>query len=317
MIEKLVERWPLLFFAPGVELVVALLAVLAGVVFARSFVRVARADRESVPLALRVTGAVVIAAWLMDIAARALWVRFPAIGWWSFALPLVLAAAGIGVTASLAARDVHRTGEPTLIGVRRSWRTFASGPTLWTAGMLAILVLVVTLISGAVSSADEYGRYIFVDFGDAGSASFYGWSYGLPVLIGLVLLGSVALIALSKIASPPVFRSEELTMERRARQVASDAVLSTAAASLALTLGEALQNIGHAGSGSASVGIPGVGEFTWSSLYSSFAGVFVWSGWMIEVVSLVMLLALLAGVVPLRPFAGRSTARRNEKAQAR
>jgi uncharacterized membrane protein len=317
MVEKLIERWPLLIHVPGAELVVALIVAVAGAIFGRSYVRCARADRASVPPVLPGTAAAVIAVWLVDLVGRTLWVRFPAIAWWSFALPLVVAALGVGVTALVSTPSVRRKGEPTSVGVRRSWLSFASTSAVWISGVLATLVLITTLFSGSVSSSDEFGRYIFIDFGDAGVATFYGWSYGLPVLAGLSLVTVMTLIALSRISAPPFVSAGSLVTERRARRVVSNAVLSLSAAALALTWGQSLQLVGQAGSGSAGVGIPGVGEFNWSPGYSSFAGIFLWGGWAMEVIAFVILLALIVGAVPFDLAARSSTDRRNEEVRAR
>lgn len=317
MIDTLLERWTLLFFAPGAELVTALIVAIACVVVARPFVRRARTDRAEVPPILRVTAAVVIAGWLIDVVAQALWIRFPSIAWWSFALPLVLAALGIGVASvatrrSGSARGARRSGEPTLVGVRRAWRSFSSTGAMVVTGALVILLGLTTVISGSVSSVDEYGRSVLIDFGDAGVATFFGWAYGIPVLVALVMLGAATVVGLARIAAPPFAGSASLSTERRGRQIASHTVLSLASAAVALSWGAALQVIGRAGSGSAGVGIEGVGDFVWSPGYSSFAGVFTAAGWLVEVVALLALIAVAAGVVPFGTPARRADARSAE-----
>jgi len=317
MVEKLMERWNLLILAPGAELFVALIVAVACAIFARPYVRRARADRASLPPMLPGTAAAVIIACLVDLIGRALWVRFPVVAWWSFALPLVVAALGVGATALVSTPSVRSTGEPTLVGVRRSWLSFASTSAVWISGVLATAVLMTTLCSGSVSSLDEFGRNVFIDFGDTGVTTFYGWSYGLPVLVGLALITVMTVIALARIAAPPFVSAVSFATERRARRVVSNAVLSLAAAALALAWGGALQLIGQAGSSSAGVGIPGVGEFSWSPGYSSFAGIFLWGGWAMEVISLVILFALIVGVVPFDLAARSSTDRRSQEVRSR
>lgn len=300
MIEKLLERWFLLPLAPGAESVVAALVVAVAMICLRG--RLRRDDRgqlRALPL-IRITSGAVIAIWIVDVAVQTLWVRFPTMLWWSLALPLAITAAGVLAVAFSVPRRARRTGEPTLVGIRRTWLSFTDRLPLTLTGIAGALILVVTLICGAVSSPDEYGRYVFINFGDAGVATFYGWMFGVPVLIGLLLLITASLTALSRIATPPFSSPLAAQNETISRRTVSNAVVYLTGSVLALTLGGILKMIGGAGSGSVGVRIPGVGDFVWSPGYSSFAEFFTWSGWFLNVASFVMLIILVAGFVPFR-----------------
>lgn len=318
IIEKLLERWFLLPLAPGAELAIAGLVVTVAAIFLRGKKRDNARDQLRVPLLIRLTSGAVIASFVLCVALQVFWVRPPTILWWVFALPLGIAAVGTLAVAVTAPRRSGRTGDPALVGIRRTWLSFTDRIPLAAAAIAGVLILVVTLICGAASSPDQYGRYVFIVFGDgAAAATFYGWMFGVPVLIGLLLLIAATWAALSQIATPAFSSPLAAQNEIASRRTISNAVIYLTGSVLAMTLGGILMLIGAAGSGSAGVGIPGVGDFQWSPGFSSFAGFFTWSGWFLRVASFVMLIVLVVGFVPSRSavYSGRDAV--SKRAQTR
>jgi hypothetical protein len=287
VIEKLLERWMLLPFAPGAELVVG--AVVFGAV---ALVLRKRPSIERAPRALRLAAGVVVVGWAVDVVAGVVWVRFPAVPWWSLVTPLLLAAVGLAIVAVRGGKREARAGVPALPAVRRTWRTFASSGLLATAAVIAAVLVLVTLIAGTASIADENGALIFLPLAGGGVSTFYGWALGGPVLVGTLLLAASTVACLSAVAASPFSGPHTVQAETRQRRVTSDAVAMLTLAALALTLGGALQTVGHAGAGE-------VNDVVWSTGFSAFAPFFVWTGWALQVSSLAALIALAAGTVPV------------------
>lgn len=296
MIEKLLERWMLLPFAPGAELVVG--AVVFGAV---ALVLRKRANTERAPRALRVAAGVVVAGWAVDVVAGVVWVRFPGVPWWSLVTPLLLAAVGLAIVAVRGGKREARSGVLALPAVRRTWRTFVSRGLLIAAAIVAAALFLVTLIAGTVSIADEHGSLIFLRLAGGGVATFYGWALGGPVLVGTLLMAASTVSCLATVAASPFSGPHTVQTETRQRRITSDAVAMLALAAFALTLGGALQIVGHAGAG-------GVGDAVWSTGFSAFAPFFVWTGWALQVASLAALIALAAGTVPVTAREARPVA---------
>lgn len=286
MIDKLIERWFLLPLAPGAVLVIGLL--LFGAVALCSRARRSAGASRAIPSTVRLTAAAVIVAWALGMVAQIFWIRFPTISWWSLALPLVVSAVGFAVAMNHKGSSTVRTGTPALVGVRRTWRSFASPGLLATGGGLVAMLVVVTVTAGAASVRDENGAFIFLELAGNGTSSFYGWALGIPVLLGLALLTTVAIVTLSITAARPFADPSTVKAESSGRRMLTNALLLTATAATALTLGGALQIIGQAGSG-------GVSDAQWSTGFSSFATFFIWSGWALQVASFAVLAALSMG----------------------
>lgn len=298
VVEKLMDRWFLLPLAPGVELLVGALLVGGVAVFLRASRRRMLTENARGPILLRITAGVVILVWIVDVLVKMLWVRSPDIPWWTFAAPLIVAAAGILVGQFGTPRRPQRSGTPAFVAIPRTWRSFVDPRIMAVAITAASLIVVMTLICGTLSSPDEYGRYVYLKFGDAGTTTFYGWAFGVPVLMGVAFLLVVARLSLTRTASPPFINPATVPDETRSRRTASNAVAYLVTSVLVLTLGAVLGMVGAAGSGAAGVGIPGVGTFMWSPGYSSFAGFFTWVGWALRVAALATLAAQLIGLVP-------------------
>lgn len=304
MIEKLLDRWMLLPLAPGVELVAALLLLgVAVLIGGARHPGGSGESRASLPGVARVTSMAVIVLWVLDVAARALWVRFPTVAWWSLLLPLVVAAAGIAALLVFRRRTgTSRVGVPSMPAVRRTWRSFASGRATLAVGLVALVLVLVTIAAGSASIADDTGARVFLPLADNGVSSFYGWALGGPVLIGVALLTVASFVALSAIAARPFVSPTTVALEVEQRRISSNAVVCIAGSAFALTLGGAVQIIGQAGAA-------GAGDAVWATGFSAFASVFIWTGWALQVSALAALIALTIGWTPSRMPRPRSQAK--------
>lgn len=300
MLEKMWERAPLIVGEPIGVLVVA-------VVVATILVRTRRrgeTDRPAASHAVRAGALSVVLVWGLDHLVRRLLVDNPSIAWWAFAVPIAVGALALCVRPEPRRPGTRRTGAPTAVGVRRSWSSFTDPRLLRVAVALGGVLTITTVCAGLASSPDEAGRWALLVFGDGGTTSFYGWAYGLPVLLATALLAGVVGARLRRIAAPP-FPDAGVADERLRRRAASDAVVSVALGSVALAAGEVFHFLGRVGLGSVGAGIPGVGDFTWGTPYAAFAGAFEGAGWLLSVAAVVLLLGLAAGTLPTQLFGPR------------
>ncbi|MEV1130533.1 hypothetical protein [Agromyces sp. NPDC049794] len=178
--------------------------------------------------------------------------------WWSdyadprverFAIPMAAAiVAVVAYIAFSARRPAGRQLREVDLTPRSLW-SFGSSSwfTLWAVltGLLAMTVV----LAGLASSTDDSGRHIMILIQIGGSQAgtiFFGWSFGLPVLVTLVALNGVVMIALWRIARPavpadPVLRDND----RAARRNQSRTVLSITSGAMAFTLGASWLFIGR------------------------------------------------------------------------
>lgn len=129
------------------------------------------------------------------------------LGWPLAAAPLVAVAAALLLYASTPARTVPVAAhQPRAAALGyRSWWTVA--PRRWLYACLEIVVAFVAIVvfSGMTAQVDEQGRSRSIRFESAVEASeaspYPGWFYGVPALIGLVVLMAATVIALHRIAA--------------------------------------------------------------------------------------------------------------------
>ncbi|MFK4853500.1 hypothetical protein ACI3KT_17835 [Microbacterium sp. ZW T6_19] len=178
------------------------------------------------------------------------------VSWWRFATPLFIT--GLGLVALLAFISTTGSGQPErpVVGTApRTWSTFVPRATTIGWSIAFLLLVATTVIAGLLSSADRQGRYVYLEIPipnepgiDPIRSWFFGWAYGLPVLIALAMLSAFTIMALHASAVRPFLRPESVAHERLARrQIAAGAVQLTTAAIL-LSLGDAWQFISSAGS---------------------------------------------------------------------
>ncbi|MCD2441825.1 hypothetical protein LQ757_05980 [Agromyces sp. SYSU K20354] len=193
--------------------------------------------------------------------------------WWApfqedpearYAIPIAAATVAVAVYALVGSR---RTDPQPLGAVDLSPRSVWSyGSRSWFAGWWTLTGLMAgtVLLAGLASSTDEHGRHtmIFIQMGSANAGTtFFGWWFGIPVLVALAVLILVVQLALWRIARPaapanPVQRERD----RGDRRNRTRTVLSIAAGAVAFTLGVSWNFLGRssqlAGGLSAPDGVP-------------------------------------------------------------
>lgn len=256
-----------------------------------------------------VAGAVVV-AFLTEFLTRGDLASGVELRWWRFAVPLTVAAGGLVIVAAfIARRRMPRVAAPMPPTARRTWRSFSSASSLWfTAGAIGMLVAT-TVGAGAASSIDDEGRYarLTIPIPNAPDVPalqfpFYGWAYGVPVLVCLssataVLVAVLHLNSARRFQSVQSMPAESILRRRTARDSAT-----LVAATVVLTTAEAWRKIADAGSASSlTVGSP-TGEATYETPWR-FAELAVAAGWLaplLEVAALTILLLLVSGGVQTR-----------------
>jgi hypothetical protein len=191
---------------------------------------------------------------------------------WRYAVPLGAAGMAVAVCAGLGARTRSAKSSREVDLAPRSVRSF--GSSWWFAGLviLAVLLISTVILAGLASSADDEGRHTLVvlDAGNVQAATvFFGWAFGVPVLIGLAALLGLVLIALWRVARPAVPadpRARDLEVALRRNQART--VLAIASGATAFTLGAALLFLGRSSSLAASFPGPEGGRI---ELVTSFA----------------------------------------------
>ncbi|HEY4615940.1 MAG TPA: hypothetical protein VIG75_10790 [Citricoccus sp.] len=177
--------------------------------------------------------------------------------WYSdtrFAIPLLLGILGLTL---LAFPVRHRSGRGT---AQLSPRTPVSFGRRWwfiTPGVLAVLIVAITVLTGSASQPEPTtGRYAvyFVDVGEQYSmgTSIYGWFYSVPSLILLAILLATAYLDLVLIARPALGPDHD--RDGQVRTVRTRNVLAVTSGALLVHLGMVLASL----AGTASMR----GEFT-------------------------------------------------------
>lgn len=224
--------------------------------------------------------------------------------WWRFATPIACAAIGAGVVLALIVIRGTAPAEAAVVSVeRRSWGSFSPRFALIGVGVIALILTATTVSAGIASSPNGRGQYtwLIIPIPNEGTIDpirlpFYGWTYGVPVLVSLGALLAVAWFALDRNAAPPYLRADTVVVERSARREIARNVTRVTAAAMLLTLAGAWRFIARAGSGS-QLTVMGQNDdnpydATWR--YAEFAVAAGWGAPLLEIVGFTLLL-LVAG----------------------
>ena len=122
------------------------------------------------------------------------------VSWWRFATPVFCALLAICVVFGLiVARGSAPTEVPVVPAVRRTWTSFSSRSSVICASLVLLALLATTVGAGLASSANGEGQYVWLEIPVPNEADidpirlgFYGWAYGIPVLICLAALASMS-----------------------------------------------------------------------------------------------------------------------------
>lgn len=177
------------------------------------------------------------------------------VSWWRYATPLFAASAGLAVVlAIIVSRGSTRPERPVISATRRTWLTFSSRIGLIGAVLALLAVTLTTIATGLASSTIGDGPHVFLEIGipnetiDPIRPWFYGWAYGVPVLICVALLATVSAIALRANSARSFLNPETVTAEQRERREIAAGIMSVATSSALLALAGAWRFIADAGS---------------------------------------------------------------------
>lgn len=178
--------------------------------------------------------------------------------WWRFIVPLAVAALGLGVLLSIILiRGVNQVVVPVAPTRHRTWKTFVSRAWLWVSLACGLALIVTTVTSGMASSTGAAGEYVFLEIPIPNEAGidpirlwFYGWAYGVPVLVSLLILLGIAFAVLNRNSARRYIGPDTRTAEDAARRSVAAATMSLLSASILLTLASAWRLISAAGGGS-------------------------------------------------------------------
>jgi cytochrome bd-type quinol oxidase subunit 2 len=294
-----------LFFI-WLEQIVVLTVALIGLGVALVLVRRSRSATAGQSLSGRLSSVIavlgVIALWLIRF-----WFPDLTDAPWRFALPLAAAAIAIAIFAVTGA-NAHPGGGVREVDLSpRSVWTF--GSSWWFVGlfMLAGVLVATVVFAGLASSPDDDGQFtrIVLDMGNAqASTVFFGWAFGIPVLVGLVLLLLIVFVALWRIAraavpADPIRREHETAARRNQART----VLSISSGATAFTLGAALGFLGRSSSLAASITVPQGGQVQLVTSFAALGTPFVIAGLLLQGFGISML------ILPLcQPLAQRASA---------
>lgn len=222
-----------------------------------------------------------------------------AIAWWRFATPMFGALVGIMVLLGLIlTRGTTHSEIPVVPTARRTWTTFGPRLGIIAASVTMIALVATTLAAGFASSTDGEGRYAWLVIPipnepevDPIRVPFYGWAYGVPVLVCLVALAAVTWAVLHSNAARPYIRPETVAAEQDARRVVAGGAVRIATAAMLLALGGAWRLIARGGSVS-SLEIMGVNDgdpFDASWRYAELAVAAGWAAPVLEILGFVLL----------------------------
>lgn len=245
--------------------------------------------------------AVVVAFALENIVRGYVLKLVDVVDWWRYPTPQLAAIVGLAIVAIIVASGSSAPSEPVLPSTRRSWLSFGPRLGLIGSGLTMLVLVTVTITAGAASSADTSGRFIYLDLAAPNTTLepirpwFFGWSYGIPVLISTALLCLATWAVLSRNSIRSFSRAQGMLAEQNARASLASAAVSIAAGATLLTLAGALRFIARSGTISqVTVGNDGPYELVWR--YASVAAVGGWIAPVLEIVGFTLLL-LVAGRV--------------------
>lgn len=237
----------------------------------------------------------IIRGYVMAVPAELVWVRF--------AGPIMCAILGLGLVAvQIVVRGSEYPEAPVILADRRTWASFSERRDVMVAAAVLLALVTTTIVAGLTASVDALGISDSVAIPvpnlsavDPIRIPFFGWAYGIPVLLCSGILLVVLAVLLQVNAVRPYVRPESVAVERTARRRIATGALRIAAASMLLTLAGAWRLIANAGSVSR-LEIVGENEgspyeVTWR--FAEFAVVAGWGAPILEIVAFTLLILMV------------------------
>ncbi|WP_460782116.1 hypothetical protein [Microbacterium shaanxiense] len=302
------------FSLPAVSLVLALVLALGIITFTKTkdadprlaklpddaaIAFNARYTRERRTLA--VSALAVIVAFMAENVVRGYVVNMAdVVSWWRFALPVFVALAGVTALLMMIGVGAARIpARPAGLGIRRTWMSFGPRAGIVGALVVALALCVTTITAGLASSPDDQGRYVYLEIPvpnesiDPVRTWFYGWAYGIPVLMCLFALSLATVVTLHRSAVRPFLSAESAGVEQAARSEVAAGAVRVAVGGLLLALAGAWRFIAGAGSTSeltihGDTSQQGTYEVAWR--FAEFAAIGGWFAPALEIGGFVLLL---------------------------
>ena len=267
-------------------------------------IRSLRAKYRSAHALLAAVGIVIIVWFVGEVVVRGYLVVVPEeLSWVRFVAPITGATLGLGIVLlQIVVSGSEAPEEPGTLVPRRTWASFSDPRDLIGAVCVALVLLTTTIAAGMAASADRWGVSNSVELPvpnlamvDPIRLPFFGWAYGIPVLVSAGILLLVVAALLQKNASRSFIRPETVMAERIARRQVARGGVRIATAALLLALAASWRVIAGAGSVS-SLEISGENdgrpyEVIWR--FAEFATAAGWGAPIAEVVALTLLLLVV------------------------
>lgn len=231
--------------------------------------------------------------------------------WWRVTTPIACAFIGIGIVLALiVTRGTMPAEAPVVSAERRSWVSFSSRFALIAMGLIGLILAATTVAAGITSSPNGQGQYVWlvIPVPNEGAIDpirlpFYGWTYGIPVLVSLGTLLAVTWFALDRNAARPYLRTEALVAERSARRETARNVTRVTAAAMLLTIAGAWRFIASSGSVSqlTVMGQNGDNPYDAAWRYAELAVAAGWCAPFLEIAGFVLLLLVAGNGLRRRP----------------
>ncbi|MCR2826639.1 hypothetical protein [Microbacterium sp. zg.Y909] len=227
------------------------------------------------------------------------------IHWWRFAAPIAGAALGLGVVLGvITTRGTMPPAAPVVSAARRHGMSFSARSELLVVALVGATLVATTLLAGLASSPNGEGQYVWLAIPIPNEAEidplrlpFYGWTYGVPVLVCLAALGAVFWATLARNAARPFLRPQTVTAERAARRATARSVARVTTGAILLTLAGAWRLI--AGTGPVSqltiTGQNAGAPYDATRRFAEFAVAAGWCAPLLEVTAFVLLLIVAGG----------------------
>lgn len=228
------------------------------------------------------------------------------VSWWRHATPMFCAIVSIALVAGMILLRGAKPSEAVVVPMtRRTWLSFGPQAGVAAAAIVMLALLGTTIAAGLASTPDDQGRFTMLDLPvpneptmDPLRLPFYGWAYGVPVLVCLCALAVATGALLKGNAARPFLRPETVAAERLVRRGVAQGAVSIALAAMLLALAGAWRMIAWAGSvsGVQIVGQNGGAPYEVIWRYSELAAAAGWLAPVLEIAAFVLLLLLASSL---------------------
>ncbi len=236
------------------------------------------------------------------------------VSWWRYAAPVFATAAVIAALAlTIGVRGARHATQPVATGTRRTWLSFSPRGGIVAAGIALLGLILTTIAAGCASSNIDGGPFVFLEIPapntdvDPVRLWFYGWAYGVAVLLCCALLAGAVMWALWANATRPFLRPQTVPAEHRERRRIAAGVAQIATGGILLTLAAAWRFIGSAGRiGPLTIEGEGTFEIVWR--YADIARAAGAAAPVLEVVAVALLVLAAPALLPDRARRSRASA---------